>query len=178
MAVWRPCDTAESLVAWAEAVKAVDHPSCLIFSRQNLQFMKRNTTQTNNIAKGGYVLRDVKADEEVAQVVLMASGSEVNLIVNAADVLASKGVSTRVVSVPCADVFFRQSDEYKKSVLTEGVARIAVEAGVTDTWWRYHCNAVIGLERFGESAPADELFKLFGFTVDNVVNTALSVLQK
>ena len=176
--VWRPCDTTESGAAWGAAIKRADGPAALIFSRQNLQFMKRNTTQTNNIAKGGYVLRDVKADEEVAQVVLMASGSEVNLIVNAADVLASKGVSTRVVSVPCADVFFRQSDEYKKSVLTEGVARIAVEAGVTDTWWRYHCNAVIGLERFGESAPADELFKLFGFTVDNVVNTALSVLQK
>lgn len=176
--VWRPCDTTESGAAWGEAIKRADGPAALIFSRQNLQFMKRNATQTKNIAKGGYVLRDVKADEEIAQIVLMATGSEVDLIVKAADVLASKGVSTRVVSVPCADVFFRQSDAYKKSVLTEGVARVAVEAGVTDTWWRYHCNAVIGLERFGESAPAGELFKLFGFTVDNVVNTALSVLQK
>ncbi|TDR32984.1 transketolase [Hydromonas duriensis] len=176
--VWRPCDTTESAAAWGAAIKRVDGPAALIFSRQNLPFMKRNATQTKNIFKGGYVLRDVKADNEKANIVLMATGSEVDLIVKAADVLAAKGVSTRVVSMPCTDVFARQSDAYKKSVLTEGVARVAVEAGVTDTWWRYNCNAVIGLERFGESAPAGELFKLFGFTVDNVVNTALSVLQK
>jgi transketolase len=175
--VWRPCDTTESAVAWAQSIKRPDGPSTMIYTRQNLQFQKRNATQTKNIAKGGYVLRDVKAAKEKAQIVLIATGSEVDLIVKAADVLAAKGVSTRVVSMPCTNVFNRQTAAYKKSVLGEGVARVAVEAGVTDTWWRYQCAAVIGIERFGESAPAPELFKLFGFTVDNVVNTALSVLQ-
>lgn len=175
--VWRPCDTTESGAAWGASIMRQDGPSTMIFTRQNLSFMKRNASQIKNIAKGGYVLRDVKASSEKAQIVLIATGSEVDLIVKAADVLAEKGVSTRVVSMPCTEAFNRQTPAYQKSVLGEGIVRVAVEAGVTDTWWRYQCAAVIGMERFGESAPAPELFKLFGFTVDNVVNTALSVLQ-
>ena len=112
-----------------------------------------------------------------AQIVIMASGSEVDLAVKAAEDLATKGVAARVVSAPCLDVFNKQTVAYKNSVLGHGIPRIAVEAGVPDSYWRYQCAAVVGMERFGESAPAPELFKLFGFTVDNVVNTALSVLQ-
>ena len=175
--VWRPCDTTESGAAWGAAIQRTDGPSTMIFTRQNLQFMKRNATQLKNIAKGGYVLRDVKAAKEITKIVIMATGSEVDLAVKAADVLASKGVSTRVVSMPCTEAFNRQSAVYKKSVFGDAQVRIAVEAGVTDTWWRYGCTAVVGMERFGESAPAPELFKLFGFTVDNVVNTALQALQ-
>ena len=172
--VWRPCDTTESGMAWAQSIKRQDGPSVMIFTRQNLQFQKRNATQTKNIAKGAYILREPKSP---AQIVIMASGSEVDLAVKAAEDLATKGVAARVVSAPCLDVFNKQTAAYKNSVLGQGIPRIAVEAGVPDSYWRYQCAAVVGMERFGESAPAPELFKLFGFTVDNVVNTALSVLQ-
>jgi transketolase len=172
--VWRPCDTTESGAAWAESIRRTDGPSTMIYTRQNLAFMSRTPEQIASIAKGAYVLRDSAAP---AQLIIMATGSEVDLAVQSAQALAAQGIHARVVSAPCLDVFDKQSAEYKNSVLTAGVPRIAVEAGVSDSWWKYRCDAVVGLDRFGESAPAPELFKLFGFTVDNVVQTALSVLK-
>jgi transketolase len=164
---WRPCDTVESTVAWGAAVKRQDGPSTLIFSRQNLPFQERDAAQVANIAKGGYVLRDA-AD---AKAILIATGSEVELAMSAADALAKQGVAVRVVSMPSTDVFDRQDASYKASVLTRGVPRVAIEAGVTDFWYKYVGleGAVVGIDTFGESAPAPVLFKHFGFTVENVV---------
>jgi transketolase len=171
---WRPCDTVESTVAWGAAVKRQDGPSTLIFSRQNLPFQERDAAQVANIAKGGYVLRDA-AD---AKVILIATGSEVELAMAAADALAGQGVAARVVSMPSTDVFERQDASYKASVLTRGVPRVAIEAGVTDFWYKYVGleGAVVGIDTFGESAPAPVLFKHFGFTVENVVAKVQSVI--
>ena len=176
MAVWRPCDTAESLVAWAEAVKAKDHPSTLIFSRQGLPFIKRSEQQLANIKRGGYVAK--AAQEGDAQAVIIATGSEVELALNAQTTLAEQGVYVNVVSMPSTNIFDKQDIEYKQNVLPENLPRIAVEAGVTDGWYKYVGlnGAVVGLDRFGESGPAEELFQEFGFTVDNVVNTVKEVL--
>ncbi len=176
MAVWRPCDTAESLVAWAEAAKAADHPSCLIFSRQNLPFVERSEQQLADIQRGGYVIR--AAEEGDAQAVIIATGSEVELALNAQTVLAEQGVFVNVVSMPSTNVFDQQDAEYQNSVLPQNLPRVAVEAGVTDGWYKYVGlnGAVVGLDRFGESAPAELLFKEFGFTVDNVVEVVKNVL--
>lgn len=176
MDVWRPCDTAESLVAWAEAVKAADRPSSLIFSRQNLKFQTRSEAQLADIARGGYVLREAQGGK--AQAVIIATGSEVELAVNAQAALAEQGIAVNVVSMPSTNVFDRQDAAYKASVLPEGLPRVAVEAGVSDGWYKYVGlnGKVVGLDRFGESAPAEELFKEFGFTVDNVVKAVKSVL--
>ena len=177
MAVWRPCDTAESLVAWAEAVKTADHPSCLIFSRQNLPFISRSAQQLADIQRGGYVVR--AAEEGAAQAVIIATGSEVELALNAQTVLAEQGVFVNVVSMPSTNVFDKQDGQYQASVLPQGLPRIAVEAGVSDGWYKYVGlnGAVIGLDRFGESAPAELLFKEFGFTVDHVVDVVKNVLS-
>ncbi|MGE5028183.1 MAG: transketolase [Betaproteobacteria bacterium] len=173
MQVWRPCDTVESAVAWVAAVERNDGPSSLIFSRQNLNFQKRDAAQIANIAKGGYVL----ADAASPKVVLIATGSEVQLALDAKKVLDEQGVATRVVSMPSTNVFDQQDQAYKDSVLPKGVKRVAIEAGVTDGWYKYVGDgAVVGMNRFGESAPAGELFKLFGFTVENVVNTVKGIL--
>ena len=174
MAVWRPCDTAESLVAWSEAVQAADHPSCLIFSRQNLPFVSRDETQLANIARGGYVLR--AADN--AQAVIIATGSEVELALNAQAALAEQGIAVNVVSMPSTNVFDKQDAAYRASVLPANLPRVAVEAGVSDGWYKYVGlnGAVVGLDRFGESAPAEQLFEHFGFTVENLVQTVKSVL--
>lgn len=171
---WRPCDTVESAVSWGAAVKRKDGPSTLIFSRQNLPFMERSAAQIADIARGGYVLQDA-AD---AKVILIATGSEVELAVKSAAALKEQGVAVRVVSMPSTDVFDRQDAAYKASVLTKGVPRVAIEAGVTDFWYKYVGleGAVVGIDTFGESAPAPELFKHFGFTVDNVVSKVKSVL--
>jgi len=171
---WRPADTVESMVAWGEAVKRKNGPSTLIFSRQNLPYMERSEAVVANIAKGGYVLNDV-AD---AKVILIATGSEVELAVNAASALAAEGIAARVVSMPSTDVFDRQDAAYKASVLTKGTPRVAIEAGVTDFWYKYVGleGAVVGIDTFGESAPAPVLFKHFGFTVENVVAKVKSVL--
>ncbi len=171
---WRPADTVESTVAWGVAVKRHDGPSTLIFSRQNLPFLERDAATLANVAKGGYVLRDA-AD---AKVILIATGSEVELALKAADALAGEGVAVRVVSMPSTDVFERQDAAYKASVLTRGTPRVAIEAGVTDFWYKYVGldGAVVGIDTFGESAPAPVLFKYFGFTVDNVVAKAKSVI--
>jgi transketolase len=172
---WRPCDTVESVVAWGESVKRKDGPSTLIFSRQNLPFMERDAATVANVAKGGYVLRDVQNPAAV----LIATGSEVELAVKAADALAGEGVAVRVVSMPSTDVFDRQDAAYKAAVLGKGIPRVAIEAGVTDFWYKYVGleGAVVGIDTFGESAPAGVLFKYFGFTVENVVSKVKSVVQ-
>jgi len=171
---WRPCDTVESAVAWGAAVQRKDGPSTLIFSRQNLPFMAREAQQVSDIAKGGYVLRD-SAD---AKVILIATGSEVELAVKAFDALAGEGIAARVVSMPSTDVFDRQDESYKRQVLTKGTPRVAIEAGVTAFWYKYVGleGAVVGIDTFGESAPAPVLFKHFGFTVENVVAKAKEVI--
>ena len=171
---WRPCDTVESAVAWKHAVQRSNGPSTLIFSRQNLAFQSRTQQQVDLIAKGGYVLQDPAN----AKVVLIATGSEVDLAVKAAADLAAQGIAARVVSMPCTDVFDRQDAAYKASVLPKGLPRVAIEAGVTDFWYKYVGleGAVVGIDSFGESAPAGVLFKHFGFTVENVVAKVNAVL--
>jgi transketolase len=171
---WRPCDTVESAVAWQQAIERKSGPSTLIFSRQNLQFQPRTQDQVAQIAKGGYVLQDAAN----ARVVLIATGSEVDLAVKAAAELAGKGIPARVVSMPSTDVFDRQDAAYKASVLPKGLPRVAIEAGVTAFWHKYVGleGAVVGIDSFGESAPAGVLFKHFGFTVENVVAKVNAVL--
>ena len=171
---WRPCDTVESAVAWAESVKRKNGPSTLIFSRQNLPFMQRDQAQITDIARGGYVLRDARD----AKAIIIATGSEVELAVKAADALAQQGIAVRVVSMPCTDVFDRQDSAYKASVLTKGIPRVAVEAGVSDFWYKYVGleGAVVGIDTFGESAPAGVLFKHFGFTPEKVADAVKMVL--
>ena len=175
MDVWRPCDTVESLVAWSEAIKVADRPSSLIFSRQNLPYIPRDAATTDAIARGGYCLKE--ADGK-AQAVIIATGSEVELALNAQKALADEGIAVRVVSMPCTDVFDRQPAAYRAQVLPADLPKVAVEAGVSDGWYKYvgSNGKVIGLDRFGESAPAEELFKLFGFTAENVVATVKSLL--
>ncbi|MES3025133.1 MAG: transketolase [Pseudomonadota bacterium] len=171
---WRPCDTVESAAAWGCAVKRANGPSTLIFSRQNLPYQERSEAQIADIARGGYVLQDAPN----AAAILIATGSEVELAVKAAAALAQEGVAVRVVSMPSTDVFDRQDAAYKASVLTRGTPRVAVEAGVSDFWYKYVGleGAVVGIDSFGESAPAPVLFKHFGFTVENVVAKVKSVL--
>ncbi len=171
---WRPCDTVESMVAWGEAVKRKNGPSTLIFSRQNLPYQERTAQQIADVARGGYVLSEVAG----AKVTLIATGSEVELAVAAASALAAEGIAARVVSMPSTDVFDRQDAAYKASVLTKGLPRVAIEAGVTDFWYKYVGleGAVVGIDTFGESAPAGVLFKHFGFTVENVVAKVKSVI--
>ncbi|MGA7801109.1 MAG: transketolase [Gammaproteobacteria bacterium] len=175
MAVWRPCDAVESAVAWKQAIERADGPSCLIFSRQNLPHQARSAEQIEAITRGGYVLRDCDGAPDA---VILATGSEVALAVGAAEELNGQGKKVRVVSMPSTNVFDAQDAAYRESVLPKGVVRVAVEAGVTDCWHKYVGleGAVVGLDRFGESAPAGELFKEFGFTVDNVVKAVQSVL--
>ncbi|MDG6745977.1 transketolase C-terminal domain-containing protein, partial [Staphylococcus aureus] len=171
---WRPCDTVESQVAWGAAVRRKDGPSTLIFSRQNLPFMERDAAAIANVAKGGYVLRDA-AD---AKVVLIATGSEVELAMKAADALAGEGINARVVSMPSTDVFLRQDAAYRESVLPNAVRkRVAVEAGVTGFWRQFVGldGAVIGIDTFGASAPDDQLYKHFGITPAHVVEAAKSL---
>ncbi|MFM2005592.1 MAG: transketolase [Pseudomonadota bacterium] len=169
MQVWRPSDAVESAVAWKAAIERKDGPSTLIFSRQNLMHVSRTAEQIAAIEKGGYVLRDCAGTPDA---ILIATGSEVELAVKAQEALAEKGKNVRVVSVPSTNVFESQSQTYKDSVLPPSVTRrVAVEAGVTDGWYKYvgFGGKIVGLDRFGESAPAGELFKEFGFTVENVV---------
>jgi transketolase len=171
---WRPCDTVESAVAWEQAIERKDGPSTLIFSRQNLPFQQRSAAQIADIRRGGYILRDAPD----AKAILIATGSEIELATKAADALAADGIAVRVVSMPCTDVFDRQDAAYKASVLQRGLPRVAIEAGVTSFWYKYVGleGAVVGIDSFGESAPAGELFKHFGFTTDNVVAKVKLVL--
>ncbi len=173
---WRPCDQVESAVAWQQAIEAKDRPSALIFSRQNLTQMPRDAQQLANIARGGYVLQDCEGTPEL---ILIATGSEVELAINAAKVLTQDGKKIRVVSMPSTNVFDQQDLAYRESVLPSTVTkRIAIEAGIADFWYKYvgFDGRIIGMHGFGESAPAAELFKAFGFTVENVVDIANSIL--
>lgn len=171
--VWRPADTTETAVAWAVALQNQDRPTALLLSRQNLAYAAKDAL--DEIERGAYVLQDAEGD---ADAVIIATGSEVQLAVQARAQLAADGISVRVVSMPSTTAFDRQDRGYKESVLPAGVPRIAVEAGVTDFWWKYGCAAVVGIDRFGESAPANVLFKHFGFTAENVADTVRAVLQK
>ena len=171
--VWRPCDTTETAVAWAAAVKRHNGPSALIFSRQNLPFQARTPQQIADIARGGYVLKEASAK---AKAVLIATGSEVGLALEAQKLLEAEGVATRVVSIPATSVFDTQDAAYRASVLPKGVATVAVEAGSTGLWWKYGCSAVLGIDTYGESAPAGALFKHFGLTAENLTKTVKDVL--
>ncbi len=172
MSLWRPCDAVETAVAWKAAIERKGGPTCLIFSRQNLPHQPRSEAQIADIARGGYVLKDCDGTPDA---IILATGSEVALAVGAADELAAKGRKVRVVSMPSVDTFEAQDDAWRASVLPADVPTVAVEAGVTDVWYKY-ARKVIGINRFGESAPAGELFKHFGFTVENVVAAVEDVL--
>jgi len=176
MSTWRPCDQVESAVAWKLAIERKDGPTSLIFSRQNLAQQDRDAEQVANIARGGYILKDCAGKPEL---IIIATGSEVELAVEAAAQLTAEGKAVRVVSMPATDAFDKQDAEYRESVLPSDVtARIAVEAGIADFWYKYvgFGGKIIGMTTFGESAPAGELFKMFGFTTENVVNTAKELL--
>ena len=175
MTVWRPCDTMETAVAWIDAVQRKDGPTSLLLSRQNLPFVKRDAQAIAYIARGGYVISESKG---AARAVLIATGSEVELALKAQVALAEAGIAVRVVSMPCPSIFDAQDKNYRDSVLPKGVVRVAIEAGVTAGWYKYVGldGAVIGLDHFGESAPAGVLFKEFGFTTENVVKVVQSVL--
>ncbi|MEZ8106292.1 transketolase [Vibrio clamense] len=176
MSTWRPCDQVESAVSWKLAIERKDGPSALIFSRQNLAQQDRDAEQLANIAKGGYILKDCAGQPEL---ILIATGSEVELAVEAAAQLTAEGKSVRVVSMPSTDTFDKQDAAYREAVLPSSVTkRIAVEAGIADFWHKYvgFGGKIIGMTTFGESAPAGELFKMFGFTTENVVNTAKELL--
>ncbi|KIP69446.1 transketolase [Vibrio jasicida] len=176
MSTWRPCDQVESAVAWKLAIERKDGPSALIFSRQNLAQQERTAEQVADIAKGGYILKDSDGKPEL---ILIATGSEVELAVKAAEQLTAEGKKVRVVSMPATDTFDKQDAAYRESVLPSDVtARIAIEAGIADFWYKYvgFDGRIIGMTSFGESAPADQLFEMFGFTVENAVNTAKELL--
>ncbi|EOB3581758.1 transketolase [Vibrio vulnificus] len=176
MSTWRPCDQVESAVAWKLAIERKDGPSALIFSRQNLAQQERTAEQVADIAKGAYILKDSDGKPEL---ILIATGSEVELAVKAAEQLTAEGKKVRVVSMPATDTFDKQDAAYRESVLPSDVtARVAIEAGIADFWYKYvgFDGRIIGMTTFGESAPADQLFEMFGFTVENVVNTAKELL--
>ncbi|EHN71249.1 transketolase [Aliivibrio fischeri] len=176
MSTWRPCDQVESAVAWKLAIERKDGPSSLIFSRQNLAQQERTQEQVADIAKGAYILKDCEGQPEL---ILIATGSEVELAVEAAAQLTAEGKAVRVVSMPSTDAFDKQDEAYREAVLPSAVTkRIAIEAGIADFWYKYvgFGGKIIGMTTFGESAPADELFKMFGFTTENVVNTAKELL--
>ncbi|MDG6231019.1 transketolase [Glaesserella parasuis] len=176
---WRPCDQVESAVAWKAAVERKDGPSALIFTRQNLAQMERTPEQLANVARGGYILRQCCEKGDCPDLILIATGSEVELAMKAADVLSAEGHQVRVVSMPSTNVFDAQDEAYRESVLPSSVTkRVAIEAGISDFWYKYvgFGGRIVGMNSFGESAPAGELFKLFGFTVDNVVAKAKEIL--
>ncbi len=174
--VWRPCDTTESAVAWGSAIERKHGPSALIFSRQNCPFVSRNAQQISDIARGGYVLRDPKKSKIDA--VIIATGSEIALALQTAEALEKEGLGIRVVSMPSTTVFDQQDAAYKAKVLPAKVPRIAVEAGVTDFWWKYGCAAVQGVDTFGESAPAPQLYEYFGLTVEQISKTVKQCIAR
>ncbi|CAI1890888.1 Transketolase 1 [Serratia liquefaciens] len=177
MSTWRPCDQVESAIAWQYGIERNDGPTTLIFSRQNLTQQPRTAEQLANVYRGGYVLKDCAGAPDV---ILIATGSEVGITVEAADKLSAAGTKVRVVSMPSTDAFDKQDAAYRESVLPAAVtARVAVEAGIADYWYKYVGlnGAIVGMTTFGESAPAEQLFKEFGFTVDNVVAKAQALLK-
>ena len=176
MRVWRPCDDVETAVAWRDAIERRDGPSCLVLTRQNVPHQARSAQQIADIRRGAYVLKDCAGQPGL---LLIATGSEVALTVEAAARLADEGIAVRVVSIPCTDLFEAQQDDYRERVLPRDIAaRVVIEAGVSNCWWRYAGpqGRVIGIDRYGESAPAEQLFEHFGFSVDNVLRVARKVL--
>jgi transketolase len=175
--VWRPCDTAETAVAWSVALKNTTKPTALLLSRQNLPYAPK--ASLDGIARGAYVLADANevGVKGKPQAVIIATGSEVQLALKAQEMLGAQGIAVRVVSMPSTTTFDKQDRAYKESVLPTGVPRVAVEMGVTDFWWKYGCAAVVGIDSYGESAPANVLFKHFGFTPENVAETVRAVLS-
>jgi transketolase len=185
--VWRPADTAETTVAWAIALRNAQRPTALLLSRQNLPYLPKPTSDVtpnasglDAIANGAYIVAEPKEVglKRKAQAVIIATGSEVTLALQAQALLAQRGIAARVVSMPSTTTFDRQSVAYKRSVLPDGVPRIAVEMGVTDFWWKYGVSAVVGIDTYGESAPAGVLFKHFGFTPENLADTVHQTLLK
>ena len=176
MEVWRPCDTTEVSTAWVAAVENTENPTSLVLSRQGTGFNERTATQVNNIRKGGYVLSEEEGSK--ADVIIIATGSEVDLAINSKEALKELGITARVVSMPCTQAFDRQDTKYKDSVLTPGIKRVSIEAGVTDYWKKYVGldGASVGIDTYGESAPGGDLFKHFGFTVENVISTVKSIV--
>ena len=172
MSVWRPCDAVESAVSWQQGIERKEGPSCLIFSRQGLPHQERTDAQIADIAKGGYILKDCDGE---ADAVIIATGSEVALAVEASNSLTAAGKKVRVVSMPSVDAFESQDDAYRAAVLGSGIPTVAVEAAVTGGWYKY-ADKVVGIDHFGESAPAGQLFEEFGFTVENVVKAVESVM--
>jgi len=175
---WRPCDQVETAVAWKAAIERHDGPTALILSRQNLAQIERSPDQVKAIARGGYVLKDSGGKPDL---ILIATGSELEITVLAAEKLVADGHSVRVVSLPSTDVFDKQDEEYRESVLPSDVsARVAVEAGIADYWYKYVGlkGAIVGMTTYGESAPAEKLFPFFGFTVENIVEKAKKVMHK
>jgi len=178
MRVWRPCDTVETAIAWRDAIENKSGPTSLILTRQGLPHQPRSAGQVDAIRRGGYILRDCDGTPDI---ILIATGSEVPLAANAAEELTADGRKVRVVSMPCTEVFDAQSADYRESVLPAAVtARVAIEAGVTEGWWRYvgTSGRVIGMSSFGASAPADELFRHFGFSQENVIKVASELLAQ
>ncbi|NBC99261.1 transketolase, partial [Atlantibacter hermannii] len=176
LSTWRPCDQVESAVAWKYGVERQDGPTALIFSRQNLMQHERTWQQIQDIARGGYVLRDCDGQP---QLILIATGSEVELAVAAWEQLIGQGVKVRVVSMPSTDAFDRQDAAWRESVLPNAVtARVAIEAGITDYWYKYVGlnGAIIGMRRYGESAPAEQLYQEFGITVDTIIQQSTALL--
>ena len=176
MRVWRPCDAVETAIAWRDAIERRDGPTSLVLTRQGLPHQDRTDAQIAGIARGGYVLRDSDGEPDI---LLIATGSEVALATGAAARLGADGIKARVISMPCTSLFDAQSDEYKQKVLPANVSRrVAIEAGVSDGWWRFvgQHGRIVGLDRFGASAPADDLFEHFGFSVDNVLTVARELL--
>ena len=172
--VWRPADPVETAVAWTLAIEREDGPSALLLSRQALPFVSRSDAQIEAIRHGAYIVRDAARPA----CAILATGSELGLALAARELLAADGIEVRVISVPSTTLFDRQSTEYKSRILPNRLPRIAVEAGVTDFWWKYRCDAVVGIDRYGESAPAGALFKHFGFTAENVAHTVRAVIAR
>ena len=179
MDVWRPCDAYESTVAWKAAIERCDGPTSLLFSRQNLAFQKRSAQQLTDVARGGYVLSDAAAGT-AARAIIIATGSEVALAMAAQKILAAENIAVRVVSMPSTSVFDRQDSTYRAGVLPKGPVRVAVEAGVTDFWRKYVGinGTVVGIDSYGESAPAHELFAYFGFTAESIAATVKNTIPK
>ena len=180
MDVWRPADTVETIVAWASAIERRDGTSALIFSRQNLPFIDREEVDTDAISQGGYVVTEAPLGAGEAQVILLATGSEVGLAIESRNLLAAQNIQARVVSMPCTSRFDRQPKEYRESVLTPGTPVLAIEASRTDLWWKYFSGPgdVLGVDTFGESAPAGVLWKKFGFTTENVIARVEALLAR
>lgn len=178
--VWRPADTAETAVAWVAAVQRANGPTALLLSRQNCPFVVREPEAIDSMKRGGYVLKDPSKNGKAIkpQIAIIATGSEIALAIKAAQALELQSIAVRIVSIPCTSLFDRQDVTYKRSVLPDNLPRIAVEAGVTDGWWKYRCDAVMGIDRYGESAPGPKVYEALGLTAENLTQLALDVLAR